>query len=329
MKFVILLALLVGFASSRKLVKSIDFVDDPFAVKPLIDVEREKRGVVVEAFATTGNCWRTDGPIHWKAHCEYPGHDLIPQFEAKTFTDCRTACSKNAKCTHFTYDIATKFCYLKKSDTNLNDVPSEQGICGFIQRGAVSAAKQPNSGSKCWNSDGSNLSRWGVHCKFDGHELRSYHTNSFATCRFACKEHNHCTNFNYDYARDICQLMRAATNPTETPKDHSFCGSINKRSVQPIPQCWKTENPPLSTRVTYWSDKCDYNGNDFFTYKTSNSTDCRMSCSHIQKCTHFSFDSSRKKCYLQHSTGVYSPKRATPCSCGFVLDSNALIPKCP
>ena len=345
MKFVIFLALLVGFASSRKLqLDSVESIDDILAVKSLADVKREKRTVESSAPAA-GTCFRTHGSFRWKANCDFPQRD-IPHSDiaAPNLVDCQTACSKNAKCTHFVYNSATKFCYLKNADASFKEVPTEEGICGL--KNAVSPAKLADNGlgRNCWNSHEGGLSSWGAHCKFDGLELNSLSTSSFANCRIACKNNQQCTHFNFDYVKDMCHLIRATTDPLiETPEDNFFCGLINQRPTQPqpvasiasttvvkpIPKCWSTEQKPLSTRVTYKGDKCDFNGRDMKRYKTGNLTDCRISCSNDNKCTHFTFNVLLSTCLLKQATGVFSPNSAEHGICGFVAVPNALIPKCP
>ena len=330
MKFVIFLALLVGFASSRKLqLDSVESIDDILAVKSLADVKREKRTVESSAPAA-GTCFRTHGSFRWKANCDFPQRD-IPQSDiaAPKLADCQTACSKNAKCTHFTYNSATKFCYLKNADASFKEVPTEEGICGL--KNAVSPAKLADNGlgRNCWNSHEGGLSRWGAHCKFDGLGLNSLSTSSFANCRIACKNNQQCTHFNFDYVKDMCHLIRATTDPLiETPEDNFFCGLINQRPIQPFPKCWSTEQKPLSTRVTYKGDKCDFPGHEIKNYKTGNLTDCRISCSKEQKCTHFTLNVLLNTCSMKQATGVYSPNWAEHGRCGFVADPKALIPKC-
>ena len=345
MKLVILLVLLVGFASSRKikLVKSIDFADDILPVKPLIDVQREKRSA--ESSATTGHCWRANGPSHWKANCEFPQRD-IPRSDiaAQNLADCQIACRKNAKCTHFTYNFLTKFCYMKKSDASFKEMPSEESICGFVPKNIVSPAKFDDNGlgRNCWNSDKKSLSSWGAHCKFDGQELSNYNTMSFTMCRIACKNNQQCTHFNYDYVNNMCYLIRSSRkSQLESQKNNYFCGLINRpfvppvttttttTTVKPVPSCWNTENPPLSSRVTYWGDQCDFNGRDVTRYSTSSLSDCRMSCSNDLLCTHFTFNVLLNMCYLKRSTAPFSSNRARNGICGFVLNPNGSIPRCP
>ena len=345
MKFAIFLALLVGFASSRKLqLDSVESIDDILAVKSLADVKREKRTVESSAPAA-GTCFRTDGSFRWKANCDFPQRD-IPQSDiaAPKLADCQTACSKNAKCTHFTYNSATKFCYLKNADASFKEVPTEEGICGL--KNAVSPAKLADNGlgRNCWNSNEGGLSSWGAHCKFDGLGLNSLSTSSFANCRIACKNNQQCTHFNFDYVKDMCHLIQATTNPSiETPGANFFCGLINQRSarvqpvasiasttvVKPIPKCWSTEQKPLSTRVTYKGDKCGFPGDDIKIYTTSNLTDCRISCSNDQKCTHFTLQVLDTTCFLKRKTEPVVPTRSEHGICGFVAVPNAVIPKCP
>ena len=345
MKFAIFLALLVGFASSRKLqLDSVESIDDILAVKSLADVKREKRTVKSSAPAA-GTCFRTDGSFRWKANCDFPQRD-IPHSDiaAPKLADCQTACSKNAKCTHFTYNFATKFCYLKNADASFKEVPTEEGICGL--KNAVSPAKLADNGlgRNCWNSNEGGLSSWGAHCKFDGLELNSLSTSSFANCRIACKDNQQCTHFNFDYVNDMCHLIQATTNPSiETPGANFFCGLINQRSARvqpvasiasttvakPIPKCWSTEQKPLSTRVTYKGDKCGFPGDDIKIYTTSNLTDCRISCSNDQKCTHFTLQVLDTTCFLKRKAEPVVPTRSEHGICGFVAVPNAVIPKCP
>ena len=332
MKFVIFLALLVGFASSRKLkLDSVEFVDDILAIKSLVDVKREKRTVESSAH-TAGTCFRVDGSFRWKANCNFPQRDIQhSDIAAQNLADCQTACSENAKCTHFTYNFLTKFCYMKKSDASFKEMPSEESICGFVPKNIVSPAKFDDNGlgRNCWNSDKKSLSSWDAHCKFDGQELSNYNTMSFTMCRIACKNNQQCTHFNFDYVNNMCYLIRATTNPLiETPEDSFFCGLINQRPVQSIPKCWSTEQKPLSTRVTYKGDKCHFPGRDFKNYKTSSLSECRISCSNDKKCTHFTINVLTNLCFLHHSTEPFAPKWAEHCFCGFVADPNALVPKC-
>ena len=285
-------------------------------------------------------CFRGHGSFRWKANCNFPQHDHS-RIAAHNLADCLTACSKNAKCTHFTYNIATKTCYQKHSNVNLKDEPAEEGICGL--KNAVSPAKLADNGlgRNCWNSNEGGLSSWGAHCKFDGQKLDSFSTGSFANCRVACKDNQQCTHFNFDYVNKMCHLIQATTNPLiETPEDNFFCGLSNQRSARvqpvasittakPIPNCWSTEQKPLSTRVTYKGDKCGFPGDDIKIYKTSNLTDCRISCSNEQKCTHFTLQVLDKTCFLKHKTKLVAPIWREHGICGFVADPNALIPKCP
>ena len=328
MKFGIFLVLLVGFASSTKLkLDSVESVDDILALKPPTDVEREKRSVKFSTPAA-GTCFKMDGSFRWKANCNFPQHDHS-RIAAHKLADCLTACSKNAKCTHFTYNIATKTCYQKHSNVNLKDEPAEEGICGL--KNAVSPAKLADNGlgRNCWNSNEGGLSSWGAHCKFDGQKLNSFSTQKFANCRVECKNNQQCTHFNYDYVNKMCYLIRATIHPlTETSKDNFYCGLINQRPVQSIPKCWSTEQKPLSTRVTYKGDKCHFPGGEFKNYKTSNLTDCRISCSKDKKCTHFTLNVLTNLCFLQQSTKPFAPKWAEHCFCGFVADPNVLVPKC-
>ena len=366
MKFVLLLVFLtVGFASSRiiELVESI--VEESVDTIPGESLDNESEAMTVETekrrhfdsaevlpYDTTSaradKCWRADGPYRWKANCDFRGHK-IATVKTKHLADCQNACKEHEECTHFTYNFARDICSLQKSETRLTEISSENGICGFVVEDADSHAKFVDHacGHKCWKTDEDGVARWGVNCKFHGTHLNIYSTNSLTECRLACKINEQCTHFNYDYVNNKCYLIQTTSKPLkESHQDNYFCGLIYNRFVppvttttaKPIPKCWNTENPPLTTRVIYWGEKCNFNGRDYRNYKTSIFSDCRMSCGNDQKCTHFTFDVSTNKCYLKQTTAPFTP--TTPatanssgdwskyCFCGFVADPNALIPDC-
>ena len=358
MHFTILLVLLVGFADSRKLKlveyieyeeESVDTITDQSLddESDLVSVLKPEKGnfesAIVLPFdvdsARADRCWRADGPFRWKANCDFRGRN-VATVRTNNFPDCRTACDETEKCTHFTYNFAHDTCYLQQSKNRLTEIPSEEGICGFVAWGADSPAKLVDNGlgRNCWNSDENGLARWGAHCKFDGNHLNSYPTKILTECRLVCRQNKQCTHFNYDYVNKMCYLIRSShKSQLESQQNNYFCGLINRPFVppvttttaKPIPKCWNTENPPLSTRVIYWGDQCDFNGRDVTRYSTSSLSDCRMSCSNDLLCTHFTFNVLVNMCYLKRSTVPFSSIRARNRICGFVLNPNGLIPRCP
>ena len=323
MKFVLLLVFLtVGIVSSRiiELVESIveEYVDT--IPGESLDNESDAMTVETENFespeilpsnpnsARADPCWRADGPFRWKANGDFRGHK-IATVETKNLNDCQNACIEHEECTHFTYNFARHICSLQQSKTRLTAISSEKGICGFVVEDADSPAKFVDNarGRNCWASDDEeDVACWGVNCIFNGTHFNSHSTKSLTECRLACKINEQCTHFNYEL-RSLIQSTSKFLN--ESPEDNYFCGLINNRFVplvttttittvtaattttfNLIPKCWITEDPSLTTRVTYWVDKCDFHGRDYRNYKTSILSDCRKSCSNDKLCNHFSID---------------------------------------
>lgn len=197
-----------------------------------------------------GNCWRVDdrGFSRWRVHCDFHGRDL-KNFETNNLGDCRNGCRNNEECTHFTYNYVRNICFLKRSTSNFQEKPSENGFCGFIPHRInvsieISAYAADYARSRnCWSTD-NGQTHWGAYCDFHGEDIiERFPTNSLTECRIACIANAKCTNFAYNYVHNVCFVKWSTTTLIEKYTDSSFCGFIEGRSADTVKPTVKSMDP--------------------------------------------------------------------------------------
>ena len=153
--------------------------------------------------------------------------------------------------------------------------------------------------------------QWADGCDFFGDDLLRLVTADFWECGRVCTKTPSCTHFTY--AKDLrnCWLKNKNGGAREARQ-------MNRDAV-----CGYVDLSPFFTRELegyFWSNGCDFWGDDFLRESATNLTQCGISCVKIPSCTHFTYNRALNNCWLKRKSGGAGAAQQTERDgvCGYV-----------
>lgn len=89
--------------------------------------------VIFTLSRATPRDWLTFGKeiVKYSRNCDFKGSDIEEIPKIKSPSKCIKRCRQQRDCTHFTYSLTTKTCWIKKAD-QMEENDNQRSYCGFI-----------------------------------------------------------------------------------------------------------------------------------------------------------------------------------------------------
>ena len=143
-------------------------------------------------------------------------------------------------------------------------------------------------------------------CEFPLADIKSYPNTNKDTCGDLCYSNGQCDHFYWGPGK-TCYLRKGSGDPTS--KTGARCGYIPYRP-------WNKDDN--YSDILMWGNGCDFLGKDITTGTSDSWLKCARDCAYNSQCTHFTWNSSDKKCYQKR--GEWSenkPNLLSTAQCGY------------
>ena len=210
---------------------------------------------------------------------------------ATTYPLCASKCSTKSNCTHFIWKSSLSKCWMRSGKIHpLIEVKpldnSSLTACGYN-------LKRTNL---VWSYDSYNQQDYAGNCFWtDSNNIVSSSTLTTLTyfaCGSKCASNVVCTHFTWYANAKSCKLFKGAFSPHSDAQRSSnrVCGYDAQINA------WNWN----SSAGFNFTHNCDWYNNDISSSSTlANSTACASKCKITSSCTHFTWISTNKTCFLK------------------------------
>lgn len=231
---------------------------------------------------------------------KFRGFD-IGVVEAADAFQCAYECSFLEGCNHFSYNLKSRRCNLKKTvrgRTVDRDFVSGDVDCFFPDKVTTTTRRPPRTTTTTASLGQCYLPS----TDFFGNTISMVTVKHVTNCYTACLSHKHCRFFSWESATGICYLKDSDAGKTH--KRGTISGDMScfhpGSFTTPEPVTRPTENPTTTVDVAdpCYRLKTSYYGPIVATFDAHSPALCMSLCRRGDTCSYFTWNQLTRKCYL-------------------------------
>jgi hypothetical protein len=207
------------------------------------------------------------------------GNDYT-SFRVDDLRDCKRACSRDPRCAAYAFNVGNRLCYLK------DRVPR-----GYRDSGVISGVK----GDDDYDRGRGLTEEWGIN--YEGGDYSRFRTDDVRDCKSACRRDTLCRAYTYNTSSRTCYLKDRVNSPRRRSETVSGVkgdrGGDDRYDV--------LDRYPRDRREGRLTEEWGTNreGGDYTRFRAEDVRECKAACWEDGRCRAYTFNTSRRECYLK------------------------------
>lgn len=250
-------------------------------------------GLLEQLVSQLGDCFRPKDTGSWSSNIKeqtiYEGDSPLLSMKA-----CQDVCRSTEGCTHFTYDRDTKVCYVKEGTPHWEDRRNGMSAtrdCGG-DLGSLLSSVSSSDGTQEDSSKTEEQCMYTLTTSENPKIISGVKKEGLASCYSWCRQKPDCTHFTYTEDTKMCEL-RSGEKVTFSPSKKKTLimrgckipGVEDSGGLPEAPQCEKKNVGSTTAEIK--------------TVGASSFKICQDLCLTTDECTHITFNSDSKKCFIK------------------------------
>ncbi|PHJ17229.1 microneme protein mic4 [Cystoisospora suis] len=249
--------------------------------------------LIEQLVSQLGDCFRPKDTGSWSSNIKeqaiYEGDSPLLSMKA-----CQDVCRSTEGCTHFTYDSDSKVCYVKEGTPNWEDRQNGMSAtrdCGG-DLGSLLGSASSSEGSEENSSESEEQCMYTLTTSENPKIISGVRKEGLGSCYSWCREKPNCTHFTYTEDTRMCEL-RSGEKVTFSPSRKKTLIMRGCR-VPGVEDSGELSKAPECEKKDIGSTTAELKVVDASSFEI-----CQDLCFGTDECTHVTFNSDSKKCFIK------------------------------